>query len=60
MGRERGKQCLPCSTNFSMTLHKLQTKILSTETSDILKEIPILKSFNSVLYVKKKQLHPSY
>ena len=39
---------MPCSANFLMTL---QTEILSTETSDFLKEIFFLKSVNSVLYV---------
>ena len=42
--------CLPCSSNFSMTL---QTEILSTETSDLLKQIIILKSFNSVSDVSR-------
>ena len=48
---EHGRQCLPCYTNFSMTL---QTEILSTtKTLDFLKQITTLKSlksFNSVLY----------
>ena len=42
---EHGKQRMPCSAKFSMTL---QTEILSTETSDVLKYF-FLKSFNSVL-----------
>ena len=33
---------MPCSINFSITL---QTEILSTETSDFLKQIIVLKSF---------------
>ena len=41
---------MPRSAKFSVTL---QTEILSTETSDFLKEIMFLKSFNSELrYVK--------
>ena len=36
---------MPCLVKFSMTL---QTEILSTETSDFLKQIIFLKSFNSV------------
>ena len=43
---EHGRQCIPCSAKFSMTL---QTEILSTETSDFLKQIIFLKSFDSVL-----------
>ena len=41
---EHGRQCMPCSINFSMTL---QTKILSIEPSDFLKQI-IIRSFNCV------------
>ena len=41
---------MSCSTRFSM---RLQTEILSTGTSDFLKQIIILKSFNSKLSVKK-------
>ena len=40
---------MPCSINFSVTL---QTEILSTVTSDFLKQMIILKSFNSVLTLK--------
>ena len=39
---------MPCSINFSATL---QTEILSTVTSDFLKQMIILKSFNSVFFV---------
>ena len=39
---------MQCSAKFSVTL---QTEILSTETSDILKQIIFLKSFNSLLYI---------
>ena len=39
---------MPCSAKFSMTLN---TDILSTETSDFLKKIIFLKSFNSVLFM---------
>ena len=42
---EHGKQCMPCSTNFSMTE---QIEILSTDTSDFLKHIIVLSFFNSV------------
>ena len=38
---------MPFSAKFSMTF---QTEILSTETSDSLKRMIILKSFDSVLY----------
>ena len=38
---------MPCSAKFSMTF---QTEILSTETSDSLKRMIILKSFDSVLF----------
>ena len=41
---EHGRQCMPCFINFSM---KLQTKILSIEPSDFLKQI-ITLSFNCV------------
>ena len=37
---------MPCYIHFSLTL---QTEILSTETLDFVKQIVILKSFNSVL-----------
>ena len=37
---------MPCSVNFSMTLH---TEILSTEISDFLKQIIIFKLFNSMM-----------
>ena len=37
---------MSCAAKFSVTL---QTEILSTETSDFLKQIIFLKSFNSVL-----------
>ena len=40
---------MPCS-KFSMTL---PTEILSTETSDFLKQIIFLKSFNSVFKIKQ-------
>ena len=43
---EHGRQCMPSSAKFSMPL---QTEILSTETSDFLKQRIIIKSFNSVL-----------
>ena len=42
---------MPCSAKFLMTL---QTKILSTESSDFLKQIVFCKSFNSVLHVISK------
>ena len=45
---EHGKQCMPCSTNISVTL---QAEILSTETSDFLKQIIILKSFSFFFYL---------
>ena len=38
---------MPCSYKFSVTL---QTESLSTETSDFLKQIIFLKSFNSMLF----------
>ena len=41
---------MPCSANFLKTL---QTEILSTETSDFLKQIIFLKSFNSVFNVNR-------
>ena len=47
--KEHGRQCMPCSINFSVTL---QTEILFTVTSDFLKQMIILKSFNSVLTLK--------
>ena len=37
---------MPCSIKFSMTL---QTEILSTDSSDFLKQIISIKSFNLVL-----------
>ena len=40
--------CVPCSVNFSTTL---QTEILSTETSELLKQIISVKAFNSVFDV---------
>ena len=46
--QEQGRQCIPCSAKFSMTL---QTEVLSTETSDFLTQIIFLKSFDSVLLV---------
>ena len=45
---EHGKQCMPCSTKFSVTF---QTEILATETSDFLKQIIVLKSFDSLFIV---------
>ena len=39
---------MPCSAKFLM---RLQTEILLMETSDFLKQIFFLKSFNSVLYM---------
>ena len=45
--QELSRQCMPCSAKTSMTL---QTEVLSTETSDFLKQMIILKSFNSVLF----------
>ena len=45
---EHGKQCMPFFAKFSMIL---QTEILSTESSDFLKQIIFLKSFNSVSYL---------
>ena len=50
MGSEHGKQCVPCFASFATML---QTEILSTKISDSLKEIIILKSFNSMLYTVK-------
>ena len=47
--KECGRQCMPCSINFPVTL---QTEIISTVTSDFLKQMIIRKSFNSVLYLK--------
>ena len=44
--KEHGRQCMPCSTQFSVTL---QTENLLTEISDFLKQIIFLRSFNSVL-----------
>ena len=46
--KERGRQCFPCSINFSIAL---QTEILSTVTSDFLKQMIIRKSFNSLFLV---------
>ena len=40
---------MPCSANFSVTL---QTEILSTETSDFLKQIIFLKLFISIFHLK--------
>ena len=45
--------CMPCSITFSMTL---QAEILSTVFSDFLKQMNILKSFNSVFKVFNKSL----
>ena len=45
--QKHGRQCMPCSTKFSVTL---QTEILSIETSDFLTQIIFLKSFNSEDY----------
>ena len=44
---------MPCSTKFPVTL---QTEIRSTETSDFLKQIIFLKSFNSVFAMRTKWL----
>ena len=44
---EHGRQCMPCSVSFSMTL---QMEILSTGTSDFLKQMIILKSLYSVFF----------
>ena len=44
---------MPSSTKFSMIL---QTEILSTETSDFLKQIIFLQSFNSVFLMTKMGL----
>ena len=44
---------MPCSINFSVTL---QTEI-STVTSDFLKQMIILKSFNVVLFGISAHLH---
>ena len=46
IGSGAWQACIPCSTIFSI---KLQTEILSTETSDFLKQIIILRAFDSVL-----------
>ena len=46
---DHGRQCKPCSTNFSMTL---QAELLSTDTSDFLKQIIFRKSFNSIFEAK--------
>ena len=48
---EHGRQCMPCSINFSVML---QNEILSTVTSDPLKKIIILKSFNSVFNIESE------
>ena len=40
-----GRQCIPCSINFSMTS---QTEILLTVTLDFLKQMIIIKAMNSV------------
>ena len=45
---EHGKQCLLCSASCSVIF---QTKILSTETWDFLKQITVVKSFNSMFHV---------
>ena len=44
---------MPCSFNFSITL---QTKNLSTVATDFLKQMIILKSFNSLLKVSLSTL----
>ena len=48
---EHGNLCLPCSVDFSIlqVVDLFQIDILATEISDFLKQIAILKSFNSVL-----------
>ena len=51
--QEHARQCMPWSAKFSMTL---QTKILSSQTSDFLEQIIFLKSFNSVLLVRALQM----
>lgn len=48
---EYGKQWLPCTTNFSMTL---RIEILATEKSDFLKYIIILQSFNYERHTLKR------
>ena len=45
---EHGRQCMLCYINCSMTL---QTEILSTLTSDFLRQMINPKSYNSVLYL---------
>ena len=44
--QEHGRQCMPCSTNFSVTLETVFVFFFPTETSDFLKQIIFLKSFN--------------
>ena len=44
---KHGKQCMSCSNKFSVAL---LIEIPLTETSDFLREIMTLQSFNSVLY----------
>ena len=48
--QEHGRQCMPCSAKFSMAL---QTEFFSTETSDFLKQISFLKSYNLVFKMTK-------
>ena len=47
--KQHGRQCMSCSVNFSVSL---QTEILSTVTSDFLKQMIILKEFNSLLLIE--------
>ena len=44
--QEQDRQCMPCSINFPLTF-----EILSTVTSDFLKQIIILQRFNSVFHL---------
>ena len=46
---EHGRQGMPSSINFSMTL---KTETLSTEFSNFLKQIIFIKSFNSVFHME--------
>lgn len=48
---EHGKKHVLGSNNMSVTL---QTEILTTETSDFLKQIINLESFNSMFYVAEQ------
>ena len=54
---EHGKKCVPSSNTFSMIL---QTEILSKQVSDFLKQIIVLKSFNSVFFVYSKEVIDQY